>query len=145
MTGDSGKNSNAGNLYILLGFRDLNNSSIAPTKLKFWKVKLGVKSTFGSCWKISKVKRRLDPQLSVSDRKTISQRLFTFFIWFEIHIQPFFNPTNGLNIWTVRCSSHCVDCSFKSTKKIELLYFRFAQQTYNSLGIVYFPWPIHIL
>jgi hypothetical protein len=34
----------------------------------------------------------------ISDRKTISQRLFTFFIWFEVHIQPFFIPTNGLNI-----------------------------------------------
>jgi len=33
----------------------------------------------------------------ISDRKTISQRLLTFIIWFEVHIQPFFNSTNGLN------------------------------------------------
>ena len=29
-----------------------------------------------------------------SDIKTISQRLLTFFIWFEVHIQPFFKPKN---------------------------------------------------
>lgn len=54
----------------------------------------------------------------ISDRKTISQRLLTFFIWFEVHIQPFFNSTTGLNIWTIRCSSNCVDCSCKFTRKL---------------------------
>ena len=54
----------------------------------------------------------------ISDRNTISQRLLIFFIWFGIHIQPFFNSTNGLNIWTVHFSSQRVDCSFKSTKKL---------------------------
>jgi len=34
----------------------------------------------------------------ISDRKTITQRRLTFFIWFEVHIQPFLNSTNGLNI-----------------------------------------------
>ena len=53
-----------------------------------------------------------------SDIKTISQRLLLFFIWFAVHIQPFFNSTNGLNISTVRCSSHCVECSFKSNRKL---------------------------
>ena len=42
----------------------------------------------------------------------------TFFIWFAVHIQPFFNSTNGLNIWTVRCLSHCMECSFKSNRKL---------------------------
>jgi len=49
-----------------------------------------------------------------SDRKTISQRLLTFFIWFEVHIQQFLlliilqisDPSN----------SQCVDYSFKSAK-----------------------------
>ena len=54
----------------------------------------------------------------ISDRKTISQRLLTFFIWFEVHIQPFFNSTTGLNIWNIRCSSNCVDCSCKFTRKL---------------------------
>jgi len=50
-----------------------------------------------------------------SDRKTISQRLLTFFIWFEVHIQPFLR-SKILQI-SDPSISQCVDYSFKLTKK----------------------------
>ena len=35
-----------------------------------------------------------------SDRKTISQRLLTFFIWFEVHIQPFYFIKFSFLMWS---------------------------------------------
>jgi hypothetical protein len=54
--------------------------------------------------------------INSDNRKTISQRLLTFFIWFEVHIQPFLR----LKILQISepCNSQGVNYSFKSIKKL---------------------------